>query len=117
MNGGHLTNQEKRIVNGQQNRLSSQIYKDKHNASVQHYGNNQVDARRENQQDRTANGIASGKLSASQTARLEKSEATINQETHVDPKLNGGKLTAGEKKQINGQPNNVSSRIYRDKHQ
>jgi hypothetical protein len=31
-NGGHLTQSEKAQVNKQQNKLSSQIYKDKHNS-------------------------------------------------------------------------------------
>lgn len=67
LNGGKLTNQEKSIVNQQQNNLSGQIYKDKHNAARQSYGSNEVDARRENQQDRIASGIASGKLSVGQS--------------------------------------------------
>jgi hypothetical protein len=116
LNGGHLTPQEKRIVNRQQNNLSGQIYKDKHNAATQHYGNNEVDQRRENQQDRIANGIASGKLSASETARLEKGQAAINHETRTDRALNGGHLTQGEKQQINRQQNRASGRIYRAKH-
>jgi len=37
--------------------LSKQIYKDKHNASTQHYGNNKVDKRRENQRERIAQGV------------------------------------------------------------
>jgi hypothetical protein len=116
LNGGRLTTQEKGIVNQQQNNLSKQIYQDKHNAATQHYGNNEVDRRRENQQDRIANGIASGKLSAGQTARLEKGQAAINQETRTDRSLNGGHLTQGEKQQINKQQNQASRRIYHAKH-
>jgi hypothetical protein len=116
LNGGHLTPQEKGIVNRQQNNLSKQIYQDKHNAATQHYGNNEVDQRRENQQDRIANGIASGKLTAGQSARLEKGQAAINQETRTDRSLNGGHLTQGEKQQINKQQNQASRRIYRAKH-
>jgi hypothetical protein len=116
LNGGHLTPQEKRIVNRQQNNLSNQIYQDKHNAATQHYGNNEVDQRRENQQDRIANGIASGKLTAGQSARLEKGQAAINQETRTDRSLNGGHLTQGEKQQINKQQNQASRRIYHAKH-
>jgi hypothetical protein len=44
---------------------------------VQHYGNHKVDARRENRQDRIANGIASGKLTAGQTARPRRGPALI----------------------------------------
>jgi hypothetical protein len=116
LNGGKLTAAEKAQVNGQQNKVSGQIYNDKHNAATQHYGNNEVDARRENQQDRIANGIASGKLHAAQTARLEKGEAAINHEVHTDRSLNGGKLTAGEKKVVNQQQNVASNKIYRAKH-
>jgi hypothetical protein len=116
LNGGHLTGQERNIVNGQQNRMSNQIYQDKHNAATQHYGNNLVDARRENQQDRIAQGIRNGSLNAAQTARLEKGESAINQEVHTDRTLNGGKLTPGEKGQVNRQQNGMSQRIYNNKH-
>ena len=116
LNGGHLTPQERRVVNQQQNKLSNQIYQDKHNAATQRYGNNEADPRRENQQDRIANGIASGKLTAGQTARLEKGQAAINQETRTDRSLNGGHLTKGEKLQINKQQNQASRRIYYAKH-
>lgn len=116
LNGGHLTNQEKRVVNGQQNQLSKQIYTDKHNAASQHYGNNEVDQRRENQQDRIANGIVSGKLNANQAAHLEKNESAINHEVHADRKANGGKLTAGERQQVNRQQNRESGKIYKAKH-
>ena len=117
LNGGKLTPGEKRAVNAQQNNLSRQISSDKHNAATQHYGNNEVDARRKTQQQRIANGVATGKLNAGQTARLEKSEAAINRETAADRKANGGKLTAAEKQQINRQQNAVSKRIYKDKNQ
>ena len=116
LNGGKLTGQEKRVVNGQQNRMSNQIYKDKHNANTATYGNNKVGARRENQQDRIANGIQSGKLNAGQTARLEKGESKLNKEVHTDRSQNGGKLTGAEKQQINGQQNQMSKRIYTAKH-
>jgi hypothetical protein len=116
LNGGHLTNQEKQIVNGQQNQLSKQIYTDKHNAATQHYGNNEVGQRRENQQDRIANGIASGRLNAAQASHLEKGEAGINHEVHTDRQANGGKLTASERQQVNRQQNRMSGKIYKAKH-
>jgi hypothetical protein len=34
-NGGNLTNNEKKQINQQQNTLSKDIYKDKHNSAVQ----------------------------------------------------------------------------------
>lgn len=116
LNGGKLTSQEKQTVNRQQNQMSRQIYNDKHNAAHQTYGNTKVGARRENQQDRLANGIQSGKLSAAQTSRLEKGESNINKEVRADRAQNGGKLTQGEKQQINRQQNGMSRRIYKAKH-
>jgi hypothetical protein len=116
LNGGKLTAAEKKQVDQQQNKLSGQIYTDKHNAATARYGNNEVDARRQNQQDRIANGIASGKLNAAQASRLEKGESAINQEVHTDRSLNGGKLTSAEKKQVNQQQNVASQKIYNAKH-
>jgi hypothetical protein len=116
LNGGKLTGAERTQVNQQQNKASGAIYNDKHNAATQHYANNEVDARRQNQQNRIAGGIASGKLNASQTARLEKGESAINQEVHTDRSLNGGKLTGAEKKTVNQQQNVASSKIYNAKH-
>lgn len=116
LNGGHLTTQEKRIVNGQQNQLSKQIYNDKHNTAAQHYGANEVDQRRENQQDRIASGIASGRLNANQAAHLEKNESAVNHEVHAERQANGGKLTAGERQQVNQQQNRMSGKIYKAKH-
>jgi hypothetical protein len=116
LNGGKLTGQEKQIVNRQQNQMSKQLYADKHNAVVQPTPKSEVGARRENQQDRIANGVASGKLSAGQTARLEKGETALNQEVKADRTANGGKLTPAEKQQVNQQQNQMSRKIYRDKH-
>ena len=116
LNGGKLTNQERAIVNQQQNKMSNQIYNDKHNAAAQHYGNNEVGQRRENQQDRIAQGIKSGSLKAGETARLERGESAINQEVRTDRRINGGKLTQGEKAQVNRQQNRMSGKIYRAKH-
>jgi hypothetical protein len=114
-NGGKLTAAEKAKVNGQQNNLSKQIYKDKHNANTAHYGNNKVDQRRENQQDRIAQGIKSGKLSAGQTAKLENQQKGINQQVAADRKANGGKLTTAEKKQVNHEQNQASKNIHHKK--
>ena len=76
----------------------------------------EVGQRAENQQDRIAQGVKSGELTAGETANLEKKESAINQEVHTDRTLNGGKLTAGEKKVINQQQNVASNKIYKAKH-
>ncbi|MGB9436134.1 MAG: hypothetical protein WBQ89_28050 [Candidatus Acidiferrum sp.] len=115
-NGGKLTGAEKQQVNQQQNKLSNQIYNDKHNANTAHYGNNEVGQRRENQQDRIAQGIKSGQLTAGETAKLENQQKGINQQVKADRAANGGKLTQGEKKQVNKEQNGASKNIYNKKH-
>jgi hypothetical protein len=115
-NGGKLTAAEKKQVNGQQNQVSKQIYKDKHNAATQHYHNNKVDKRRENQQDRIAQGIKSGQLTPGETAKLENQQKGINKQVAADRKANGGALTASEKKQVNHEQNAASKNIYHKKH-
>jgi hypothetical protein len=115
-NGGKLSAAEKKQINGQQNQLSKQIYKDKHNANTAHYGNNKVGQRRENQQDRIAQGIKSGQLTAGETAKLENQQKGINQQVSADRKANGGTLTASEKKQVNKEQNAASKNIYHKKH-
>ncbi|MGB0063789.1 MAG: hypothetical protein WBP85_05030 [Terracidiphilus sp.] len=113
---GHLTQRERQQVNRQQNHLSNSIYQDKHNANVAHYGNNEVGQRRENQQDRIANGVRNGTMNAGQAARVENREQGINQQIHADRQANGGKLTGQQKSQINREQNGASRQIYRDKH-
>jgi hypothetical protein len=115
-NGGKLTQAEKQQINGQQNQLSKQIYNDKHNANTAQYGNNKVGQRRENQQDRIAQGIKSGQLTAGETAKLENQQKGINQQVAADRAANGGKLTQGEKKQVNKEQNAASRNIYNKKH-
>jgi hypothetical protein len=75
-----------------------------------------VAQRKENQQDRIAQGVKSGQLTAGETSKLETKEAAINGETKADRAANGGKLTSAEKTQINGQQNQLSKQIYADKH-
>jgi hypothetical protein len=75
-----------------------------------------INQRRENQQDRIAQGVKSGQLTAGETARLETREANVNREIRNDRAANGGHLTAGERAHINRQQNRMSGAIYRDKH-
>jgi hypothetical protein len=75
-----------------------------------------VHQRKENQQDRIAQGVKSGQLTAGETAHLEKNEAKINKEVRKDRAANGGKLTPQERRQVNRQQNRESRQIYRDKH-
>ena len=115
-NGGKLTEAEKQQIHSQQNQVSKQIYNDKHNANTAHYGNNEVGQRRENQQDRIAQGVKSGQLTAGETAKLENQQKGINEQVKADRAANGGKLTQGEKQQVNKEQNNASKNIYNKKH-
>jgi hypothetical protein len=76
----------------------------------------EIKERKENQQDRIANGVANGSLTPHETANLENKEAAINRETRRDRRQNGGNLTNKEKARINRQQNRLSRNIYRDKH-
>jgi len=115
-NGGTLTPQERRQVNGQQNNLSKSIYNDKHNAATDQYGNNQVGARRDLQQQRIANGLRSGQMSPSEAAKTENREQNINRNIAADRQANSGKLTPAERRNINGAQNGASRQIHEEKH-
>ncbi len=116
-NDGHLTTADKTKINEQQNQLSKQIYQDKHNAATQNTTpGGEIGNRAEGQQDRIAQGVKSGELSAGQAAHLEKNEAKINKEVHNDRAANGGTLTPQERAQVNRQQNRMSRQIAVAKH-
>ena len=115
-NGGKLTQQEKQQVQHQESNLSKGIYQDKHNASAAHYGNGEIGQRRENQQDRIANGVRSGSLTPGEASRLENREQGINQQVRADRQANGGKLTRQDRRQVNRAQNRTSRAVYHQKH-
>jgi hypothetical protein len=115
-NGGKLTGAEKQQINQQQNQVSKQIYQDKHNAATQNNGKSEVGQRQTNQQQRIAQGVKSGQLTAGETAKLENQQKGINQQVKADRAANGGKLTSGEKAQVNHEQNQASKNIYNKKH-
>jgi hypothetical protein len=117
LDNGHLTQADKTTLNQQQNKLSSDIYKQKHDAQIANTApKSEVGQRQRNQQERIAQGIKSGQLTPGETAHLENHEAAVNHEIHNDRAANGGKLTPAEKAKVNRQENRNSARIYRDKH-
>jgi hypothetical protein len=77
---------------------------------------NQVNGREENQQQRIANGVQSGKLNSQQTANLEKRETSVQNREQKDMAAHNGHLTKAEQKGINRQQNRISKSIYKDKH-
>ena len=80
------------------------------------YADELIHQRKENQQDRIAQGVKSGSLTPQETANLEHKEANLNHEIRSERKANGGNLTNKEKAQVNRQQNRLSKNIYKDKH-
>jgi len=78
--------------------------------------NRTINQRRENQQDRIAQGVRSGRLSPRETANLETREARLNHEIRSDRRAHDGHLTSPERRQIDRQQNRMSKSIYRGKH-
>ena len=76
----------------------------------------EIAKRKENQQDRIAQGVKSGQLTAKETANLERKEANLNKEIRDMRADNGGKLTPQERAKVNRQQNRLSRQIYRKKH-
>jgi hypothetical protein len=111
-----LTTADRATLDRQQNHLSENIYDDKHNANTAHYGNGEIGQRRQDQQDRIAQGVKSGQLTAGETSKLENQQQGIHREIGADKQANGGKLTGLDKKSINQSQNRASRNIYRDKH-
>jgi hypothetical protein len=75
-----------------------------------------INQRKENQQDRIAQGVKSGQLTAGETSHLEHQESAINHEEHAMRAQDNGHLTKADRSLINKQQNQESRRIYRDKH-
>ena len=75
-----------------------------------------INGRKENQQDRIAQGDRSGQLTPRETAHLERQEGRINHEEHAMRRADGGHLTAADRHTLARQQNRESARIYRDKH-
>jgi hypothetical protein len=77
---------------------------------------NEVNQREENQQQRIANGVSSGKLTSQQTANLENRETSVQTREQRDMAKNNGHLTKAEQRGINRQQNRISKSIAGDKH-
>jgi methionine-rich copper-binding protein CopC len=75
-----------------------------------------INQRKVNQQDRIAQGVKSGQLTAGETSRLEHQEAGINHEERGMRAQDNGHLTTQDRQTLHAQQNQESRRIYRDKH-
>jgi gas vesicle protein len=72
--------------------------------------------RKENQQKRIAQGVASGELTPRETARLERQEGRLDHEIRDMRRDDGGRLTPKDRRVVNRQQNRISRHIYRQKH-
>jgi hypothetical protein len=118
--GGTLTPQEKARITREQNKVSGDIYREKHNgvtgnpnsASSQRL---QADVQRNaNQQQRIANGVNNGTLTNREAGHLEGGQARINR-NEANAAANGH-VGAGEQAHIQGRENHQSNKIYDKKH-
>lgn len=114
--GGKLTAADRARLEGQENHISGKIYQDKHNARTATYGKGEIGQRRENQQDRIAQGIRSGQMTPGEASRQENREQGLNREISGMRQSNGGKLSAGERRVVNQQQNRQSRQNYNEKH-
>ena len=73
-----------------------------------------IHQRRGYQQVRIAQGVASGQLTARETAHLERHEAAIHRALRRERA--DGPVTPGERARVQRQQNVMSRQIYRDKH-
>ena len=75
-----------------------------------------VFGRQAHQQNRILHGVASGRLTAGETFRLERREGAIHREAHIMRAVNGGKLTGFDRHVLRHQLNRTSAMIWRTKH-
>lgn len=117
---GTLTAAEKARIQTLQNKESTAIYDQKHDAqtgnpasasSQRLQGDVQRDA---NQEKRIENGQASGQLTAREAARDQRGEARVDAAQSRDAKVNG--VNAREQRRLTRKENRASGRIYHAKH-
>ncbi len=74
-----------------------------------------IQERREDQQKRISQGIATGEVTPHEAEKLEKKEAKIDKKARHYRK-SGGKLTRKERQHIQHDQNQASKEIYQEKH-
>ncbi len=75
-----------------------------------------IQQRKENQQDRIAQGVRSGQLTPAETARLERQQRSINHQERRMRRQNNGRLTRSDRRTIRRRQNRASRHIYRARH-
>jgi hypothetical protein len=75
-----------------------------------------VNQRLENQKDRIQAGIKDDQLTKAEATKVRADDAAIRARAKVDRQANDGKLTAGEKQQLDHELNQTSRQIHRARH-
>lgn len=75
-----------------------------------------VNQRLENQKDRIQAGTKDDQLTKGERTRLRANDAAIHAQEKVYRRANDGKLTTGERRQLNRELNRNSRQVYRDRH-
>ena len=75
-----------------------------------------INQRLENQKDRIQAGTKDDQLTKGERTKLRANDAAIHAQEKVYRHANDGKLTNGEKRQLNRELNRNSRQIYRDRH-
>ncbi len=75
-----------------------------------------INQRKNDQQQRIANGVNSGQMTARETGHVEHQEVGINREERGMRAQDNGHLTSQDRRTIHHQQNQESRRIYCDKH-
>jgi len=117
---GSLSPAEQARLRRAQDKVSSDIYRDKHNAAQGNPSSAsskrmQADVQRNvNQQARVEQGVQSGELTNRETAGLERGQAHVNRAE--GRAAANGHVGPGEQASIQARENHQSGKIYRKKH-
>jgi hypothetical protein len=117
---GKLTDAEKARIDNAQNKVSQDIYREKHDAQTGNPNSAssqrmQADVQRNvNQQTRVEQGVQSGQLTNRETGKLERGQARDNRLQARAAR--DGHVGAGEQHRIQAAENHQSDRIWRKKH-
>jgi hypothetical protein len=120
LKSGSMSPAEQAKLNTAENKTSSAIYNDKHNATTGNPNSAssqrmQSDVQRNvNQQQRIANGMQSGALTNKETGSLERGQAHVDRR-EANAGANGH-VSAREQRRIQRSENHQSNRIYNKKH-
>jgi hypothetical protein len=109
-NGGTLSSADKSKLQNQDNRMSSQIHSYNHNSNKLATGNTEIGNREAAQQQRIAQGVRSGQVTAGEASRLESQQQAIQRQVHSDRAANGT-MTQSQKQQVNQMQNRASKNI------